>query len=97
MRTRNGKIARLPHLIREQINQRLRDGQQARPVLDWLNSSAEVQAILAAQFGGRPVTPCNLSEVAARRLPRLASRTAITRARSPPRQPESPARCARSR
>ncbi len=32
---RTGKIARLPHDIREQLNRRLSDGEQAHSTLNW--------------------------------------------------------------
>jgi len=35
--TRNGKIARLPLGIRQQLNQRLLDGQQGKLLVLWLN------------------------------------------------------------
>jgi hypothetical protein len=60
--TRTGKIARLPHAIRDRLNQRLQDGEKARSLVAWLNSSPEVQAILAADFGAKPIRPQNLSE-----------------------------------
>jgi len=34
---RNGKIARLPEVIRTELNVRLRDGRTGRVVLEWLN------------------------------------------------------------
>jgi len=60
--TRTGKIARLPHKIRHQLNLRLRDGAKHKSILDWLNSLPETQALLEAEFDGRPITPSNLSE-----------------------------------
>jgi len=59
---RTGKIARLPHDIREQLNRRLNDGEQAHPILNWLNSVPEVQAVLAASFGGRSLNKVNLTQ-----------------------------------
>ena len=59
---RTGKIARLPHDIREQLNRRLNDGEQAHSILKWLNSIPEVQAVLAAGFDGRPLNKVNLTE-----------------------------------
>ncbi len=59
---RTGKIARLPREIRDQLNQRLNDGQPGRRLVTWLNSLPEVQQVLAADFDGRPVTEQNLSE-----------------------------------
>ena len=60
--TRTGKIARLPHAIREQLNQRLRDGELGKTLAPWLNSLPEVQTVLAADFAGQPISPQNLSE-----------------------------------
>jgi hypothetical protein len=57
-----GKISRLPHEIRERLNQRLADGHSATAVLPWLNSLPEVQAVLTAQFAGEPISDNNLSE-----------------------------------
>jgi hypothetical protein len=60
--TRLGKIARLPREIRKQLNVRLRDGEVGRQLVDWLNGLPEAQAMLAAQFGGRPISEQNLTE-----------------------------------
>ena len=56
-----GKIARLPAAVRAQINTRLHDGAQGKPIVQWLNSLPEVQKVLAEQFGGRPINEPNLS------------------------------------
>ena len=56
-----GKIARLPHLIREQTNQRLQDGHKAKSILPWLNALPEVQAILKAEFDSCPINAVNLT------------------------------------
>lgn len=61
-KTRTGKIARLPKAIREQLNQRLADGETARSILDWLHDQEEAQVILIRQFESRPITEQNLSE-----------------------------------
>jgi hypothetical protein len=60
--TRNGKIARLPRKIREQLNRRLQDGELGVRLVDWLNGLPEVQKILKDQFEERPVSGQNLSE-----------------------------------
>src|SRR5215475_4964078 len=60
--TRIGKIARIPHSIREQLNLRLHDHQPHKTILPWLNSLPEVKAVLAADFDNRPITKQNLSE-----------------------------------
>jgi hypothetical protein len=59
---RVGKIARLPREVRAQLNSRLDDGSEAEPILSWLNALPEVQSALARHYGGRPVTPQNISE-----------------------------------
>lgn len=56
-----GKIARLPEDIRNQLNQRLLDGQAGAEVLPWLNGLPRVKQILAARFDGVPVNHENLS------------------------------------
>ena len=59
---RTGKIARLPHHLRDQLNQRLHNGEPGVELIKWLNSLPEVQAILAEHFNGVPISPQNLSE-----------------------------------
>jgi len=59
---RTGKIARLPHHLRDQLNQRLHNGEPGVELIKWLNSLPEVQAILAEHFEGVPISPQNLSE-----------------------------------
>ena len=58
---RRGKIARLPRAIRDQLNTRLDDGQEADDILPWLNSLPDVQEIIARRFDGVCVSPQNLS------------------------------------
>ena len=60
--SRRGKIARLPLPVREQLNTRLLNGEEAKTVLLWLNALPAVQEILAAKFNSKPVAECNLSE-----------------------------------
>lgn len=60
--TRNGKIARLPRAVREQLNCRLADGEQGKHLVVWLNTLPEVKAILTAEFGGRRIRAQNISE-----------------------------------
>jgi hypothetical protein len=59
---RNGKIARLPHGVREQLNQRLRDGESGRSLVKWLNDLPEVKAALQREFDGCAIMEQNLSE-----------------------------------
>lgn len=60
--TRKGKIASLPLVIREEVNQRLLDGHKAPQILPWLNSDERVLRILDEQWGEEPISPQNLSE-----------------------------------
>jgi hypothetical protein len=62
MRTRNGKIARLPLEIREQINRRLERCEPAPKLLPWLNALPEVQELLRDEFEGEPISSQNLSQ-----------------------------------
>jgi hypothetical protein len=61
MSTHNGKIGRLPETIREQVNRRLADGEPSGTVLEWLNALPEARTVVAAQFGGVPISNVNLS------------------------------------
>src|SRR6267378_179901 len=61
--TRTGKIARLSHDIREQLNSRFREGEPAQTILDWLNAIPSVQAVLNSQFDGHPISEQNLSSL----------------------------------
>jgi len=60
-RSRIGKMARLPLAIRQELNQRLQNGEPGKDLIPWLNSLPEVQAVLAAQFSGQPIVKQNLS------------------------------------
>lgn len=60
--TRNGKIARLPVEIRDEVNRRLLDGEPASKILPWLNGLEAVLRVLDEHFNEEPVTPQNLSE-----------------------------------
>ena len=60
--TRNGKIARLPYGIREELNRRLQDGKCGPKLLKWLNGEPECLEVLEEEFEGRPITKQNLSE-----------------------------------
>jgi hypothetical protein len=59
---RNGKIARLPREIREQLNHRLADNEPGGRLLAWLNGLPAVQQLLARDFDGVPLSKQNLSE-----------------------------------
>ena len=59
---RTGKIARLPATIRDELNQRLRNGAQGPQVLPWLNALPETQAVLTEFFDGKEINATNLSD-----------------------------------
>ena len=62
MNARNGKIARLPRDIRDQLNERLEQSEQSPQLLEWLNALPETQKILQDHFAGVPISPQNLSQ-----------------------------------
>jgi hypothetical protein len=59
---RNGKIAKLPNHIREELNSRLHNGESGVHVTEWLNGLPEVQATLDQHFGGRKIKQQNMTE-----------------------------------
>jgi hypothetical protein len=59
---RKGKVATLPAKIREEVNRRLHDGEQARQILPWLNADKDVLRVLDELWHEEPVTAQNLSE-----------------------------------
>lgn len=61
MHTHNGKIGRLPEKTRNELNQRLADGEPAAPLLQWLNARPEVRDLLARRFHAEPVSEQNLT------------------------------------
>lgn len=56
-----GKIARLPRLVRDELNRRLDDGEPGHQLVAWLNAREDVQSLLAEHFGGRPINEPNLT------------------------------------
>lgn len=60
--TRNGKVASLPHGLRETLCARMLDGERGPELLAWLNAQPETQARLAEKFDGVEITAQNLSE-----------------------------------
>jgi hypothetical protein len=61
MKSRNGKIARLPHDVREELNIRLERSERSPKLLAWLNALPAVQAFVQQEFGGESVSKHNLS------------------------------------
>ena len=59
---RNGKIARLPRPLRDELNQRLAHNEDGATLLDWLNAAPGVNELLARDFAGEPVSKQNLHE-----------------------------------
>jgi hypothetical protein len=57
-----GKLQRLPHELRMELNTRLQNGQLGPTLLPWLNSLPEVRSICAEHFDGAEVSPKNLSD-----------------------------------
>src|SRR4051812_461130 len=62
MKTRNGKIARLPKDIREQLNHRLDNGWRGKKLVNWLNALPEVKEVLREEFHGHAISEQNLSQ-----------------------------------
>src|SRR5208282_755512 len=62
MNPRNGKIARLPHEIQQELNQRLELSEQGPQLLAWLNALKEVKKVVKNDFAGVPISKQNLSE-----------------------------------
>lgn len=60
--TRKGKIARLPRAIRDELNQRLDNGEQGVRLVEWLNGLPEVKKVLESDFEARPITDGNLAD-----------------------------------
>ena len=59
--TRNGKIARLPRDIRNQLNRRLQDGEPGNRLVEWLNSLPEVKTAQSPESGENLLTEQDLS------------------------------------
>ena len=57
-----GKIFRLPHQIREEVNRRLCDGQEGKEIAAWLNGLPEVRTVLASHFNGVAISEQNVSK-----------------------------------
>jgi hypothetical protein len=59
--TLNGKIARLPRNIRDELNHRLDNGEPGGPILEWLNNLPQVKHVLVKDFEGGRINAQNLS------------------------------------
>ena len=58
----NGKIGRLPAAIRNEVCQRIFDGQPGSVILPWLNRNEAVKEVMKARFDGAPINDANLTE-----------------------------------
>lgn len=58
---RAGKIDSLPHALREEVHQRLLDGETGSQILPWLNAHPKVRVVLARSYQGVDVSDENLS------------------------------------
>lgn len=58
---RIGKIARLPHAVREGLNGHMFDGWPGDKLLAWLHDQPGVKEVLAEHFKGARITHQNLS------------------------------------
>lgn len=56
-----GKIHRLPAATRDEICERLNNGQTAEQILGWVNALAPTRKMLRDLFDGKPISPQNLS------------------------------------
>ena len=59
---RQGKVARLPHALRQEVNRRLLNGDTARSIVEWLNDHDDAKQTLDTYFHGQPFNPQNISE-----------------------------------
>ena len=61
MSTHLGKIGRLPRVLRDELNQRLDNGEKGESLLRWLNRQPATLKVMQDHFGGSAVTKQNLS------------------------------------
>ena len=61
--TRNGKIARLPLVIRQQLNQRLPNGESAQDLLSWLKPRIRQALGVGAEYGPDAAPESLLSKI----------------------------------
>ena len=58
---RKGKIARLPRLLRDEVCQRLSDGDTGAEICTWMNKLPAVRKVLDKAFKGEDINEQNLS------------------------------------
>src|SRR5581483_4390471 len=59
---RNGKIARLPSSVQEELNLRLNNNEDGAATLEWLNGLPETIELASRDFNGVPISKQNLYE-----------------------------------
>jgi hypothetical protein len=59
---RNGKIARLPVSVRNELNPRMERGESGETILEWLNGLPVVRTLVKEDFEGAPISKQNLYE-----------------------------------
>ncbi len=62
MNTHHSKIGRLPHWVRNALNERLERSEPSSLTLPWINGLEEVQEVIDREFEGAAITKQNLSE-----------------------------------
>ena len=62
MKSRLGKIARLPLSIREELNTRLLEGDPVHLLIEWLNTDPAVLDVLNTDFGGELISERNIGQ-----------------------------------
>lgn len=60
--SRNGKIARCPPAIREEVCQRLHAGESGPKIIAWLHTQEAVLSVLDEYFNEQPINAQNLTE-----------------------------------
>lgn len=60
-RAYRSKIGRLPHKMRTELNERIRDGATGTAILTWLNATPEMKAVIA-ETGCAELNPQNLTD-----------------------------------
>jgi hypothetical protein len=60
--SRTGKIARLPYWLRNQLNEKIRDGKPGVEIIAWLNEKPDTRSVVNERFDGRPINEQNLTE-----------------------------------
>ncbi len=60
--SRTGRIARLPDQVREQLYERLADGQASTSILAWLNDTPQARSFPTEHLGVQPIDANDLND-----------------------------------